>query len=74
MSTEEEIYEVFCQDIEKKTRIVLNKSGLAPFIEDEGGRPLRIFELGEGCGAEKIVCSDFRPREKKSKTLRESKN
>ena len=75
MSTSEEIYECFCEEVAQKTKIVLNKHGLAPFLEDEGGCSLRIFDLSEGLGAEKIVCSEYRPREKRPlKKLRESRD
>lgn len=36
MSTDEEIREVYEQDIKEKERIVLNKRGIMAFLENEG--------------------------------------
>lgn len=49
MSTDEEIREVFEQDIAEKERIVLNKHGILAFLDKEG---VQIHELLEGVVSE----------------------
>ena len=36
-SSEEEIYEVYSEDIERKTKCVLGKRGIRPFLEGLSG-------------------------------------
>lgn len=63
MSDTNEIMAVFYEDIEKKSRIVENKFGRMAFLD--GCRDMRVFSLGEKCGAERIRCSEFKPRKKR---------
>ena len=45
MSTDEEIREVFEQEIEEKSKTVLNKRGILPFLDGMGVDNLSIQEL-----------------------------
>jgi hypothetical protein len=63
MSTSEQIRAVFDEEICKKSRIVLNKYGTAPFFD--GFRGFTIESLHDGLGIDKIVCRDYTPKGKK---------
>jgi hypothetical protein len=63
LSTHEQIMEVYEEDIASKSRLVESTFGKSPFYDHFDG--FRFGSLFENAGIEKIVCSEYRPRELK---------
>lgn len=63
MSTDEEIRAVYDEDIYRQTVIVESKFGKAPFYDNFNG--FNFDDMSQGFGIEKIVCSEYRPKQKK---------
>ena len=68
MSTHEEIMAVYEDDIASQSSLVESKFGKKAFYD--GFRGFSICNLGENSGAEKIVCSEYRPRRKNAAKIR----
>jgi hypothetical protein len=63
MSTHDEIMDVYNEEINQKSRLVESKLGKAPFYNNFQG--FCIEDIGVNTGADRIVCSDFKPLRRK---------